>query len=123
MGYIIDICDDHTLAVDLETETDANPGQSCENGPISKMVVNRIQLCSLEVRKKFELGDYVHVLQGACSDDKEYIVQMDSKDATIYKHCFTVSKKYGTHEEPGVEVSVAVPQSVSGIKLGVDTLS
>ena len=121
-GHVADIRDDHTLAVDFETKTNVDLGQPGKKGSTSKIVVSCFQLCSSEIRKKFELGDYVHVLQGAHSGDEGYIVQIDGKDATIYKCCFVVSTKYGTHEELSVEVSVAVPQSVSGLELGVDNL-
>jgi transcription elongation factor len=109
-GHVVDI-NDNQREISFGYETvGRNESAGTEGATASStMTVNRV--CSWEVHKKFHLGDYVHVLQGAHIGDEGYIVQMDGKDVTIFKRSFVVSKKYGTREEQGVEVSFA---AVSG---------
>jgi len=110
-GHIVDIREDNTLVFQSKTDSHC---QSGEQDSTRTPTANRFQVRLPEVRKKFELGDYVQVLQGACSGEIGYIVEMSGKDVTIYKCCI-VSSKNGTHEEPGIEVSPAFPISVSQV--------
>jgi transcription elongation factor SPT5 len=110
-GYVVDIREDNTVAFQSETD---NLCQSGEEETTRAQAVSHFQVCLSEVRKKFELGDYVQVLHGAHSGEMGYIVEMFGEDATIYKRCI-VSSKHGTSEQPGAEVSSAFPTSVAQV--------
>lgn len=98
LGHVIEISDNSTVIFES-----VDPGQSSEKK------ANRFQVCISEVRRKFELGDHVQVLQGEHSGDEGYIVEIKGEDATVYKRHHVVSKKHGTHEDFGTEVSLEFP--------------
>jgi ribosomal protein L24 len=105
-GQLVDIHEDSTVLFEYAPHVEhsqSGPGRD-ETLETSKKMTTRVQICSSEVRKKFELGDFVHALHGIHRGDEGYIIALNGEDAIIYKRCI-VSGQYSTQEQPGVEVN------------------
>jgi ribosomal protein L24 len=103
-GHVVDIHEDCTVLFEHATDGEHSQFGREDVSETSKTTTTRVQICSSEVRRKFELGDFVHVLHGVHSGDDGYIVELNGEDATLYKRCIT-SGTYSTQEQPGVEVN------------------